>query len=421
MKFLALIMVVLFFLPQPVRAYEYSGLEGFSEGLIPIDAVLVLDVSRSMRTADPGRISRDAMNLFIEKLDEGRDRIGVVAYAGQVERSRAMTTIRGQEDRESFRYFINELDYASWTDHGLGLMEAVRIMYDSHEEGRQPVIILLTDGNLNVNPSSPRSNAIAQIDVELAIAIAQEQGYPIYTIGLNFDGNLDIDYIRNIADATGGLTFETANAEDLPDIISAIFAAMVPLPPPELVEEEIIIEAPSPAPIIEATPPPEIFPQAPESPPPIEKPLPYYYEQNGRLWVYAGSGLGLLMLAILIWRTNQSPGRVFTGRLALEVIDSNTRTAEPTRYRNLIEYGKRTTLHRLIGSETNHALDSVKLLPCPNAPSHLPKLQFKCKNPRIKFTKDFMAQDASKGVSISVGSEITAEFDNMQVRLRYIM
>ncbi|MCL2216175.1 MAG: VWA domain-containing protein, partial [Defluviitaleaceae bacterium] len=214
-----LLLGLLVFWAKIAFAYETQNdctydcdLFSLSAGLVPIDAVLVLDVSRSMRTADPQRISRDAMNLFIEMLSEGRDRVGVVAYAGQVERSRAMTTIRGQDCRDSFGSFINELNYASWTDHGLGLMEAVRIMYDGHsgyDKSRQPAIILLTDGNLNVNPASPRSNAIAQQDVETAISIAQEMGSPIYTIGLNFDGRLDIAYISKIAEATGGLVFET--------------------------------------------------------------------------------------------------------------------------------------------------------------------------------------------------------------------
>jgi Mg-chelatase subunit ChlD len=66
---------------------QFTYLTTYAEELLPIDAVLVLDVSRSMATADPDRISRDAMHLFIEKLSEERDRVGIVAYAGNVERS----------------------------------------------------------------------------------------------------------------------------------------------------------------------------------------------------------------------------------------------------------------------------------------------------------------------------------------------
>jgi len=127
------------------------------ENLVPIDAVLVLDVSRSMQTADPENISRDAMNLFLEKLTENRDRAGVVAYAGKVENSLELHKI---ENRETIKNFINDLEYASWTDHGLGLTEAISIM--DFDKTRQGIIVFLTDGNMNVSPSATRTNEIAR-------------------------------------------------------------------------------------------------------------------------------------------------------------------------------------------------------------------------------------------------------------------
>ncbi|MCL2839469.1 MAG: VWA domain-containing protein [Defluviitaleaceae bacterium] len=401
---LAIIVLGLLFLGRKAVLADEND---FTYELIPIDAVLVLDVSRSMRTADPDRISRDAMNLFIEMLTDGRDRVGVVAYAGQVERSRELEVIYGQEDRASFRYFIDELEYASWTDHGLGLIEAVRILQEGFEEDRQSVIIFFTDGNLNVNPNSSRSNAMAQEDVETAILISQTYGFPIYTIGLNFDGNLDIEYIREIADATGGLTFETANAEDLPEIMRAIFAAMISAPPEALIED--IQPLPTPPPTPYPTPEPMFM---------VEEILPEPTYTNGHLWLL-GIGLGVFLLAILI-RLWVKPRRVFTGRLFIDVIHIENREAKPLIHRNLIEYGKKTTLLRLVGDDYAPAFDYVKLLPCPKSPSHLPKLFIRCKNPQIKLTKDFLQQDAEKGISISIGSEISVTFENVQIHLKYI-
>jgi len=411
------------FLAAGVYGYEHRYEENLSYGLIPIDAVLVLDVSRSMQTADPQRISRDAMNLFIEKLAEGRDRVGVVAYAGQVERSRAVTTIRGQDDRDSFRDFINELEYASWTDHGLGLMEAVRLMYDSHSEGRQPIIIFFTDGNLNVNPSSARSNTIAQQDVEFAISIAQEQGYPIYTIGLNFDGNLDIYYINNISEETGGLVFNTNNAEDLPEIIRAIFASMTSAPTVEIMEEifeeleafeEIkeIAEEVFETYIYEAYVY-EVYDEEEEEKIII---LPAITDTTNP-WFYGGVGMVIFILAAVIF-FRPAKKRVFTGRVSIDVLNSHTRQSEQTRFRNLIEYGKSTTLLNLLGGDFDNRLNNVKLLPCPASPSHLPKLHIKNKNPHIKLTKDFL--QFNNGLSISAGTEITIELENMQFRLKYL-
>ncbi|MCL1877247.1 MAG: VWA domain-containing protein, partial [Defluviitaleaceae bacterium] len=244
---------VLFLFPMEVAAYADDLIP---DDLIPIDAVLVLDVSRSMRTADPDRVSRDAMNLFIRMLTEERDRVGVVAYAGNVERSLGIHEINSPDDREFLREFIDGLEYASWTDHGVGLREAIEILSASenelHEsvdtinttdatEARQGIIIFLTDGNMNVSPHIERTNELAQDDVNYAIYAARARNIPIHAIGLNFDGNLDMVAVETVARETGGLAFETADAADIYAIVRAFFNAMIAAPQIET-EESIAYE-----------------------------------------------------------------------------------------------------------------------------------------------------------------------------------
>jgi hypothetical protein len=388
-----------FFTPFAVLAIE--------ESLIPIDAVIVLDVSRSMRTADTDGISRDAMILFTDMLEEGRDRVGFVAYAGGVEHSLEL-----RHDREIFVNQIEELDYASWTDHGVGLLEAVRILRDVHnEETRQGIIIFLTDGNMNVNPSGERTNELAQEDVDAAISAALEMNIPIHTIGLNADGNLAVEYINRISEATHGLSFETSDAENLPEIIAAFFEEMIAEPqtriaeiqPPqiEIVETVEMIE-----PIEEKT---------------VTKIFFDIREENVALNVISAAAGSLLFLsAILFIVKSFSPKRVFTGKLWLEVVDSESKNISAPRRLNLIEYGNRVTLAKLL-EDPSPELSSVILVPSPSAPSHLPQLQIKCRNPAVKFTKDFMQQDISNGVSISTGTEATIEaMENIQIRMRYV-
>jgi len=378
--------------------------------LIPIDAVLVLDVSNSMRTADPNRISRDAMNMFIDMLEDDRDRVGLVSYAGLVEYSRPLVVINGTEDRVSLTNSIYNMYYASWTDHGIGLLEAVHIMVDDFEYDRQQVIIFFTDGNLNVNPWGERTAQNAKDDIALALETAQQYGFPVYTIGLNFDGALDRASIDEMADATGGIAFETANAEDLPQIMAAIFAMMQPSI--LLVAEEDLQAITE----IEKTLVAEEIPVQPE----IYEPEIFTYEEilnedypPNRIWLFfAIIGIAAGMIAYVKIR---NPKRVFTGKMLLEV--GNGHTHKPLLTRNLIEYGRRTTLQRLIGEEVDSALAMVTIIPHPQAPSHLPQLLIKCKHPQVKFFKDFIAQDTAIGLSL--GAEVMVSFEGIQVRLRY--
>jgi len=386
--------------------------------LIPIDAVLILDVSLSMRTADPNRISRMAMNMFIDMLED-HHRVGIVAYAGRVERSLPLIPV--YENRENLHEFINSLEYASWTDHGLGLMEAVQILYYGTEPGRQTIIIFFTDGNLNVNTNTERSNEIAQSDVDLAISIAQQQYYPIFSIGLNFDGSLDLPYIQRISDETGGLTFITENATQLPDIMFTIFNEMLALPPP--------LPAPSPIEIeikTESEVEPEIIPtidiidtELSQNETEITEMRTTEQDSNNNIIWLIGGAIVLVVVLLYIWLRFKKPRRVFTGRLVLEVIDNvNNQTTEP-QYRNLIEYGKSATLQKLLGGKST-LLETVELIPSPDAPSHMPQLLVKSKNPQLTFTKDFLEFDATKGISIGLGAEMTIVYEDKKILLRYI-
>jgi hypothetical protein len=350
--------------------------------VIPIDAVLVIDVSRSMRTADPDEISRRAMNFFTEKLTENRDRVGVVAYAGKIESSLDLHKINS-ENLEKIKHFIDELNYASWTDHGFGLLEAMNFFADT-DETRQGIIIFLTDGNMNVNPAGERTNEIAQNDVNAAILSAREKNIPIHTIGLNFDGNLASEYIENISRATRGLFFETACALDIPQIIDAFFCELIAAPVLEIPETE-----------------PETQISKTKSFPAREKKEISVPPRNFSSETVAGIFLFLAILTLLILKF-QSPRRVFTGKL--EIIEKNKKTVL-----NLIEYGSRAKI-----------LDEIILTPSPTAPSYLPQLRIKTKNPKIKFKKDFIDVDSNE-ISLGAGTECIVEIDGKQIILRYVM
>jgi len=413
--------------------------------LIPIDAVLVLDVSLSMRTADPYRISFDAMNLFVDKLQEGRDRVGIISYAGQVEQSIGLVEIHTYEDREMLRAFVHGLDYASWTDHGVGLAEAIRIMREGREdpnrEERQGVIIFLTDGNMNVNSWGTRTNEIAQQDVYDAIAAALEMNVPIHTIGLNFDGNLATEYVNNIAHATYGLAFETANAADIPEIIEAFFHEMLRAPQ-ERAEEIYSYRADAygagygVSNVLNDGASSSLGNAGDENMlqyPAEALPLEYSLHENAlpsnetildRIRpLHIAVAVVLLILAILLFMKFSKGKRVFTGKLKLEIFDQQTRKTSARRYKNLIEYGNRTTLGRLAEGEIAGSLASVMFMPSPTAPSHLPQLMVQCKNQSVKFAKDFLPIDISAGVSIAMGTEATISCDGeaVQVKLKYIM
>jgi len=388
-----------------------TSLQADSPVLLPIDAVLVLDVSRSMITADPNRIANTAMNMFIDKLTPGRDKVGVVAYAGRVTYSRELTMLC--EDEIMYLHnVIYGLEYASWTDHPLGLHEAIQLMSEVNEEGRQPFIIFLTDGNLNVNPSGTRTMAQAEYDKLVVIDLAIYNGFPIYSIGLNFDGQLDTRYIEIVAEQTGGLAFETANAEDLPDILTTIFSLMIAL---QLEEEP---EEPVPSTIVYEIPIEPLY--IPQESMPIHDIIP---TPQTRQWIFVVPIV--LLFGALTFFIFRKPRRVFTGRLEVELIGDIASNTEIPKMINLIEYGRRVSLDQLFSEKIPVEFTGITIRPSPSAPSFAPQLLISGNNKKkqMKFAKDFIEYDFISDISLAAGAEISFIHENTvtKVRIKYTM
>ncbi|WP_433707546.1 vWA domain-containing protein [Paenibacillus illinoisensis] len=189
-----------------------------------IDAVLVADVSNSMNTSDRDKISNEAMKMFIDMLPVQGDKVGIVAYTDQVEREKALLEIQSDADKSSLKDFIDQLGRGPYTDISVGVAEAVNVLNHGADASHSPMIVLLADGNNDFNKTKGRTQAQSDADLAKAVQEAQDQGIPVYTIGLNADGKLNKDALADLASQTGGKSFITDTPDDLPQILSEIFA-----------------------------------------------------------------------------------------------------------------------------------------------------------------------------------------------------
>jgi Ca-activated chloride channel family protein len=200
-----------------------------AQGASQIDAVLVLDVSHSMSKSDPSKIGNEAMKMFIDMLSTKGDRVGVVAYTDEIQREKALLEIGSAADKENLKGFIDQLNRGAYTDVSVGVKEAVQILDDGADPDHEPMIILLADGNNDFNDNSGRTQAQSDADMEKALKEANDKDVPIYTIGLNADGKLNKEALAKLSDVTGGKSFSTNSADDLPQILSEIFASHLEL------------------------------------------------------------------------------------------------------------------------------------------------------------------------------------------------
>ncbi|MEH7481729.1 VWA domain-containing protein [Neobacillus drentensis] len=189
-----------------------------------IEGMLVVDVSNSMKSSDPKNISNEAMKMFIDMASFNGDKIGAIAYADEVMREKALVKIKSEQDKKDLKSFIDSVQKYMYTDLSTGVKEAVNVLDSSHEQGYYPLIVLLADGNNELDPKKSKTEKQAEKDLNQAVAAAKAKGYPIYTIGLNANGKLNKQVLTNIAKSTNGEFFEANSADKLPGILSEIFA-----------------------------------------------------------------------------------------------------------------------------------------------------------------------------------------------------
>ncbi|OKP94505.1 VWA domain-containing protein [Paenibacillus sp. P32E] len=189
-----------------------------------IDAVLLIDVSNSMNKSDKNKIANEAMKMFIDMLSAQGDKVGIVAYTDKVQREKALLQIGSAGDKQDLKDFIDGLDRGAYTDIAVGMEEAVKVLENGSDPAHEPMIVMLADGNNDLNEATGRTQSQSDQELDGAVATAKQKGYPVYTIGLNADGKLNKEILAGISNQTGGKAFTTDSADDLPQILSEIFA-----------------------------------------------------------------------------------------------------------------------------------------------------------------------------------------------------
>ncbi|MED5020879.1 VWA domain-containing protein [Paenibacillus chibensis] len=218
---LCLLLVVLLVLPVGGRGVSAAAAQQSSH----IDAVLVMDASNSMKASDPNQISGEAMKMFIDMLSTQGDKVGIVSYTDKIQREKALLEIQSDADKADLKQFIDQIDRGAYTDISVGVKEAVKVLKQGAEKGHEPMIVVLADGNNALDPKSGRTKAQSDQELSQSVQEAKAEGIPIYTIGLNYDGKLNKAALAELSDKTGGKSFSTSSADDLPQILSEIFAS----------------------------------------------------------------------------------------------------------------------------------------------------------------------------------------------------
>ena len=171
------------------------GLQGQSidkENLPPSNIVFLLDVSGSMGAPNKLPLLKSAFSMLVREL-RPEDRVAIAVYAGAA--GEVLESTPGSE-KEKIMAALDILQAGGSTAGGEGLKLAYSIAEKHFIEGGNNRIILATDGDFNIGPSS-------DAEMERFIEKKREKGIFITVLGFGM-GNYKDSKMETIADKGNG-------------------------------------------------------------------------------------------------------------------------------------------------------------------------------------------------------------------------
>lgn len=183
------------------------------------DVVFVIDNSGSMRASDKERLALSGSMMLIDLLSGTNSRAGYVMFSDRILDKRSLEVINGNTALIDALKSTEYPDIGA-TDIGFAMSEGFSLFENT---GNKKVVILLSDGK-------PEAKGKTANELYSAISTQtqrfKDENIPVYTIGLNNDGSVDIANMKSIAMETNGGFYEVNKNTDLADCFIDIFVSL---------------------------------------------------------------------------------------------------------------------------------------------------------------------------------------------------
>jgi Mg-chelatase subunit ChlD len=247
--------------------------------LPPLDVVLVLDQSGSMKQSDPERVLLQAVGAFVGGLRD-QDGFGLVLFGGQARAAYPLNLLTSDATRREALGEVNRVRYGeSRTNIAAGVE---RGLYELRQRGRieaAPVLVFLTDGIMDTGSRAKDAEMRVWLRGPL-LSEARERGVRVFSIALTEQA--DYVLMQEIAAATKGDYFRALQVGEVAGIFAKIHARLTPAP-----------SSPSPPPAPALTMPP---------------PAPSAGQSVPWIWIAAAAtGILVLLLGVMVARRRLRP------------------------------------------------------------------------------------------------------------------
>ena len=172
------------------------------------DYIFCIDDSISMDMNDPNLIRDSALADLLDKIDS-TSQVGLIRFESHIKTGETVyPALLDQNQKDLLLENIHNHKSGAGTNFEEPVEEALRMYSQINEQGRTPIIVLLTDGE-------------ASIDIAKWVEECKKQNVTIYAIFLSLSDEVP-DVLKQLTEGTGGSVKKVENAEDLIDTYTTV-------------------------------------------------------------------------------------------------------------------------------------------------------------------------------------------------------
>lgn len=186
----------------------------------PVDAVLVLDASGSMLLTDPQLLRLQGAKLFTQFLGKD-DRLAVVGFSRDAKVLRPLEAFNAEQSEKTAKIIDSIGSQGEFTDLLSGIKAAKELLDSSARENARRIIVVLSDGKMEPDPSVGSSEARTAELVNGVLPELKANETKIYTLA--FSDQADTALLAEMSGATDGLNWFTPTSEKIHESFANLF------------------------------------------------------------------------------------------------------------------------------------------------------------------------------------------------------
>ena len=188
-----------------------------------IDVAIVMDSSGSMKKTDPGSLRIPAAKLFISLLGSS-DRAAVLSFSDQGYPIAGLTPVNNEANKQKLLNATDKITSKGLYTNLYGAFnKGMEILLDSKEEGREQIIVLMSDGMMDVGDPDRDRQLLDKLRSELS-GVLTANNIKVYAIA--FTDQSDRTQLEKLSKQTGGFYNLALTDRDFHLIFTSIFESL---------------------------------------------------------------------------------------------------------------------------------------------------------------------------------------------------